>query len=129
MKLASFGNTELDLSTSLSSLNLLCEAIKNKDMNKLDKITTERGYDTLVNKIGLFSLGVDVLFWDEAMSNGRIFVSEKIETSMELSLLQNHNEYQILCVNSLSEQDLMLIARITFVRIKGKWKFLTFSEQ
>jgi len=118
----------LDMSTPYKSIGGVCQAISNHNLEQLSFLTTEIGYKTLVHDIGLSSLSIDVLFWESAMNNGRILASEKIETVADMFLLQNHDEYQILSVNSYSSNELMPIARITMVKIDGMWKFMSFTD-
>jgi len=103
------GICRLDLSTSLLSLKQMCMAIAENDVPRLKKLTTEEGLEAIISDRGLASLQIDILFWMDAMENGRIYVSEKIESEKEYILCY-------VCVRSKVDADRKVNFR------KGQWQ-------
>ncbi len=121
-------NAPLDMSTPFANFKQLCNAITKNDRETIARLTTEEGYRVICEERGVQSLQIDVIFWLAALEDGQIFSSEKIESEKEFLLLQDVEEYQILCVNSLSGDKYTLIEKLTFIKEDGQWKFLLFSS-
>ncbi|MFT4987186.1 MAG: hypothetical protein ACI81Y_001810 [Glaciecola sp.] len=129
VEMVSKGDVKIDMSSSIASLYELCEAIRENNTDVIMKLTTIEGYEAIVSHRGLFNLQIDVLFWQEAIDNGRVLITEKIESEREFVLLNGRQPYEILCIHSYSADKLMLIEKLTFVYEDDHWKFFLFSEK